>query len=167
MNRIILILGLLAVMLVYAAYGSADSAESAFREAVDSYLAGKGYKSEEGGYEMELVDLTGDGTDDALVLLTSPEWCGTGGCTLLVFKGEPGGKAEFVSATTLVWGPITISKEKTNGWRDLIFELSGGGAKPGYVVLKYDGKGYPGNASDAPYLISGKPEEGQTVFDEP
>ena len=33
------------------------------------------------------VDLNGDGIKDALVLLQGPYWCGTGGCSQLVFQG--------------------------------------------------------------------------------
>ena len=106
------------------AFGS-EKNEWVFKEALGAYLKGQGYKIDKSGYEMELVDLSGDGKKDALVLLTGPEWCGTGGCTLLVFEGEPGGKARFVSDTTLVTGPITISQETTNGWHELVIRVVG------------------------------------------
>ena len=42
----------------------------------------------------------------------------------------------------MIHNPIIISNEKTNGYRDIIVERSGGGAEKEYVVLKYDGYDY-------------------------
>jgi hypothetical protein len=42
-------------------------------------------------FDFALVDLDDDGNSDALVLLKDPNWCGTGGCTLLILRGKGGG----------------------------------------------------------------------------
>lgn len=138
--------------------------ESGFKDALGAYLKTQDSDIKDTPYEMEIADLNGDGVKDALVLLSGPYWCGSGGCTLLVFQGEKDGKAKFVSDTSLVRGPITISDEKSSGWSDLVFMLSGGGAKAGDVALKFDGKGYPSNGSDAPYLKPGQEVSGKKVF---
>jgi putative lipoprotein len=111
-----------------------------------------------------LMDLNSDGRQDALVLLQNPMYfCGTGGCTLLVFKGTPSGFA-FVSRTTLVRGPLLVSETKTHGWRDLIVEVSGGGMAAKQVVLKFTGSKYPLNPSILPALPKNQPLKGTQVF---
>ena len=97
------------------------------------------------------IDLNGDRIDDALVYLTGPEWCGTGGCTMLVFKGTPNGFT-FVSDVALVTTRVLVSENRTNGWRDLVLISSGGGYPTKQVSLKFDGKKYPDNPSMQPAL---------------
>jgi hypothetical protein len=109
------------------------------------------------------VDLNGDGSNDALLLLQGPSWCGTGGCTLLVFKGLRDG-FRFVSATSLIRGPLLVSTGKTKGWRDLIVEVSGGGMAPKKVALKYNGRKYSPNPSVLPALPKNAPLPGETVL---
>ena len=70
-------------------------------------------------HQTALIDLNGDGHEDASVLLQNPLYfCGTGGCTLLMFKGTTSG-FQFVSRSTLIGGPVLMSDTKTLGWRDL------------------------------------------------
>jgi putative lipoprotein len=110
------------------------------------------------------VDLNGDGHQDALVLLQNPMYfCGTGGCTMLVFKGTKSG-FKFVSRSTLIRGPVLVSETKTHGWRDLIVEVSGGGMPPKKVALKYTGSKYPLNPSTLPPLPKNQPIKGTKVF---
>lgn len=110
------------------------------------------------------IDLNGDGHQDALVLLQNPMYyCGTGGCTMLVFKGTNSG-FEFVSRSTLIRGPVVVSETKTHGWRDLIVEVSGGGIAPKQVALKYTGSKYPLNPSTLPALPRKQPLKGTKVF---
>ena len=115
-------------------------------------------------HQTALVDLNGDGHQDALVLLQNPiYWCGTGGCTMLVFKGTKSG-FEFVSRSSLIRGPVLVSETKTHGWRDLIVEVSGGGIAPKKVALKYTGSKYPLNPSTLPPLPKKQPLKGTKVF---
>jgi hypothetical protein len=95
----------------------------------------------------QYVDLNDDGQDDALVVLTGPEWCGTGGCTLLVLAKQGDG-FRVVSKSTLIQTPLLVSETRTKGWRDLIVEVRGGGM----AALKFDGTGYPSNPSTQPAL---------------
>ncbi len=137
--------------------------ESKFKDVPGSYLAAQNESLDNTKYQMEIIDLNEDGYDDALVLLTGPMWCGTGGCTLLIFEGLKE-SARFVSDSSLVRGPITVSTSKTKGWRDLIIRVSGGGAVPGKVALKFDGRKYPLNPSIQPRLDPDTTVEGDEIF---
>jgi hypothetical protein len=88
------------------------------------------------------IDLDGDGLQDAVVLLTDKEFCGSGGCTLEVFKGTHAG-LHFVSGTTLVLPPILVLPTKSHGWRTLIT----GSRYIGHARLDFNGHRYPVSAS--------------------
>lgn len=111
------------------------------------------------------IDLNGDGVQDAVAILAGQYWCGTGGCTMLVFKGQATAFS-LVSRSTLIRPPITASETKTNGWRDLIVEVRGGGATPKKVALKFDGKKYPLNPSLQPSIPTTTSIKGTVLFPE-
>ena len=138
---------------------------SAIDQALFAYLAKTGDDLKYADpRQTALIDLNGDGCPDALVLLENPLYfCGTGGCTLLVFKGTPSG-FEFVSRSTLIRGPVLVSDTKTHDWRDLIVEVSGGGMAPKQVALKYTGSCYPPNPSTLPALPNEQPLKGEKIF---
>lgn len=89
-------------------------------------------------YRSALVDLNGDGQDDALVMVMGPSWCESGGCTLLVFQGTPSG-FRFISRSTSSEAPIRVSNRAVRGWKTLIVHTRG----VGDVTMPFDGKGYP------------------------
>jgi hypothetical protein len=95
------------------------------------------------------VDLNNDGIPDAVVLLTGSDYCGSGGCTLLVLKGLSGGYS-VVSKSTITREPILLLQEKKRGWHTLSVAVSGGGAKAGQVLLRFNGSLYPGNPGMQP-----------------
>lgn len=166
MNKPILNLILCLVITLYAAATvlGAESPDS-LNQALLSYLAKKGDDPKTvDPHQTVLIDLNGDGRQDALVLLENPVyWCGTGGCTMLVFKGTKSG-FKFVSRSSLIRGPVLVSESKTHGWRDLIVEVSGGGIAPKQVALKYTGSKYPLNPSTLPPLPKDQPMQGTKVF---
>jgi len=90
-------------------------------------------------------DLNADGIDDVLIFVTDSQYCGSGGCTLFVFKGSATGLA-FISKSTITQPPIAVARHSTNGWRSLIVRSGG----TGDVVLRFDGKEYPLNPSMQP-----------------
>ena len=114
----------------------------------------------EGGetrYIASQSDLNGDGKPEFVVHVIGPAACGTGGCTTLVFMPEGDGFRR-VSTITVSSPPVRISSQSSNGWRDLIVHVSGGGAADGDVQLKYAGQGYPENptlAGAAPQTLEG------------
>jgi len=139
--------------------------KSDLNQALLAYLASKGDDPKYANpHQTARIDLNGDGLKDALVLLENPMYyCGTGGCTMLVFKGTKSG-FEFVSRSSLIRGPVLVSEAKTHGWRDLIVEVSGGGIAPKKVALKYTGSKYPLNPSTLPALPKKQQMKGTKVF---
>jgi hypothetical protein len=93
-------------------------------------------------YRSAMIDLNGDGQEDAIVLLSGTDWCGTGGCTLLIFKND---RSDYLllSRSTVTRSPIRISPVVTNGWKDLIVSTRG----LGDALMQFDGAAYPGNPS--------------------
>lgn len=97
-------------------------------------------------YRWLTYDLNGDGNEE---LITQLDWCGSGGCTLLVFENHQQ-SWRFNSRITLVNTPINLGNNHNDGWQDMILFVSGGGAIPNQHILKYNGVSYPLNPSTAP-----------------
>jgi hypothetical protein len=95
-------------------------------------------------YHYNTVDLNGDDKLDALVDVSNPNFCGSSGCPMLIFKGD-GKNFELVTKMSVSHSPIFVSETKTKGWSDLLMEVYGGGAKPYFALLKFNGKTYPKN----------------------
>lgn len=88
------------------------------------------------------LELNGDQEQDGLAILMSMDWCGSGGCSLVVFQGS-GGSFHPISRTTLIDPPLWVSDRRTDGWRDILVERSGGER----VALQHGAGGYPPDAS--------------------
>ncbi|WP_407331725.1 COG3650 family protein [Enterovibrio sp. 27052020O] len=131
-----------------AAHGVEGSAE--FNPKVDAalkaYLGDTATEAAGTRYRWLSEDLNNDGDNELLVLT---DWCGSGGCTLLVFANQDG-DWRFNSRITLVHLPFQMGNATHNGWRDLIMPVGGGGAKAATHVLHFDGNRYPSNPSVAP-----------------
>jgi len=106
-----------------------------------------------------LVELTGDDQPDAVVLLEGTEWCGSGGCTMLVFRGTAGGFI-FVSRSTITYEPIRVLPEKTRGWNTLIVYSKG----KGDVLMRFDGTRYPLNPSLQPKATPAQIAKARTLL---
>lgn len=89
-------------------------------------------------FQFYKIDLNEDGKEEYFVRFMSSYFCGTGGCTFLLLDRY----AEVINKFTVMDAPIYVSKEKTNGWKNLIVQ-SGGKFKE----LFFDGKSYPSNPS--------------------
>ena len=101
-------------------------------------------------YAYNLVNLKNGTAPEVLVYMTGPDYCGSGGCTSFVF-GERSGDYRLISRLSLTRRPIIVSSHRTNGWRDLIVFVAGGGIQPGhYAVLPFDGEKYPENPTTRP-----------------
>ena len=109
-------------------------------------------------FSYALVDLDGDGQPDAVVLLRGPMWCGSGGCTMLVFRGTANG-FQLVSKSTITGEPIEVLPGVTLGWRTLI--VNTGGIGP--VVMQFNGTQYPGNPSMQPKATPEQIKSGQPL----
>jgi len=111
--------------------------------AIDNHL--KTRVVERPSFRHVLVDLNQDGTLDAIVLLQGPDWCGSGGCDMLVFRGTSKG-FRFVSGSTITFPPIRVLAEKRHGWSTLVVRSGG----TGDVLMRFDGRRYPLNPSLQP-----------------
>ena len=101
-------------------------------------------------YAYNRVNMSDGAAPGALVYLPGRDYCGSGGCTLLVFTRSREGY-RLVTRVSLARVPVMLSSHRTNGWRDLILFVSGGGIQPGYyAVLHFDGKTYPENPTVEP-----------------
>jgi heat shock protein HslJ len=87
-------------------------------------------------YHYNRVDLNGDRRPDVLVYLTGQYFCGSGGCTILVFQSTGRGY-RAVGTIPTSRSPIIITDNQTNSWKDLIRPTSGGGARLNYSWLRF------------------------------
>jgi uncharacterized protein len=94
------------------------------------------------------IDLNADGKPEMIVHVVGPMACGTGGCPTLIFTPSASGY-RLVTAMTVSRPPIRASKNVTQGWRNLVVHVAGGGVKGHDAELLFDGKSYPGNPSVA------------------
>lgn len=123
-------------------------------------LAVQAYTQDQSDYQTRLYDLNQDGIDDAVVLLSGMEWCGSGGCTLLVFQGLANGSFQPHSKMTVSSTPIYALSSQTQGWRDLSVYTRG----LGQVILKYNRKSYPSNPSLASKYTANLKQVGNTLL---
>lgn len=139
--------------------------EKAIAQELDGYeyCPAKGLESNGTRYFYNETDLNGDGNAEAIAYLVGTYTCGSGGCTTLIF--EPiGTEYQLISRLTLVNHPIVVSDQTTQGWKDLILPVAGGGAEPDYRILQFDGSSYPSNPSVAPAVPVGTKIIGQAVI---
>ncbi len=90
------------------------------------------------------TDLNDDSQDEVVVHVVSPMLCGTGGCNTLVLTPEGSGY-RVVADISVTRPPIRVSPRATNGWRNLIVHVSGGGVEAHNAELEFDGTTYPSN----------------------
>ncbi len=87
------------------------------------------------------VDLDGDGKEEVLVYLLGSFFCGSGGCTMMLFTEDENGH-RLVNNFPITRTPVIVSPNRTEGWNDLWRVEYGGGASPGYVRHAFDGTKY-------------------------
>lgn len=134
-----------ATFLLLAGYICAQAqAPAALSAAVMAYVRSQG-DSDLPRFRHASVNLNGDREPDAIVLLLGPNWCGSGGCTLLVLKAHKG-TFTLVSSTSVTLEPIRQASEQRHGWSSLVVHSRGRGE----VLLRFDGKTYPSNPSLQP-----------------
>jgi len=138
-----LVMGALAIPTTLASDTSAELGV-AVREALEIQAA-----AEMPTYETAFADLNDDGVPNAIVLMTSRDNCGSGGCTMIIFRGTENGFAR-VSTSTITNPPIRVLPDKSHGWHTLIVHVRGGGLRPSEVVMAYGEQGYPSNPSMQP-----------------
>jgi hypothetical protein len=119
----------------------------------------------EAGAIASCIDLDGDGETEVLVYLAGRDWCGSGGCHLLVLARTET-SLRMVSMVPITRPPIRVLTRKSHGWRSLSVLVVGGGILQGYSAeLRFDGTKYPENPSMPPARrLGGRPVSGVTVI---
>lgn len=150
------------VELTSTAKNTAPSATSMPKPAENPALAATvhAYTQAQSDYQSNTFDLNQDGVMDAVVLLNGSEWCGSGGCTLLVFEGLSNGSFQPHSKMTVTSTPVYALSTQTQGWHDLSVYTRG----LGQVILKYNGKSYPSNPSLANKYTLNLKQAGNTLL---
>jgi hypothetical protein len=152
---------LAAILIGYSLTGGA-SADASLETSLPKFIASWS-KEEAPRFRSALVDLNNDGANEAIVLMEGRDWCGSGGCTLLVLNRSRG-DWKLISKMTITNTPIRVIQRSKNGWSSLGVMVRGGGIMPGYeAVLDFDGKKYPSNPSIVP-RSTGKPQDGTVII---
>ncbi|WLR51157.1 hypothetical protein LC040_18655 [Bacillus tianshenii] len=114
-------------------------------------------------YYYNRIDLNDDGEEEVFVYLVGPFVCGTGGCSAAIFE-TINGEYRLLSRFSLVRSPIIIEEKKSNGYRNIVMYVSGGGIEPFYAELTFDGKAYPLNPSIQPKVPPGTLLRGEAII---
>jgi hypothetical protein len=118
-------------------------------------------------YISAFLDLDDHGAHGAVLYITDPNYCGSGGCTMLVVVRQ-GDSWRLVTRTTVVRPPIRVLESTSHGWHDIGVWVQGGGIQPGYeAILSFNGKTYPENPSVEPARRSTMPSPGRVVIELP
>jgi hypothetical protein len=162
----------LCLVILCAFMGLAGSSQAetvtnpALTKALETYIKSQGSNLKETQYRVAEIDLNGDKKKDALVFLEGSYWCGSGGCSMLIFANK-NESFKLVSAISLVRDPVIVSETKTKNWRDIIVHVGGGGGEAKNVALKFNGSSYPTNPSLIKPLASNAKVQGTEVFSDP
>lgn len=116
-------------------------------------------------YYYNTVDLEENSKPDVIVHLVSSYFCGTGGCTTLIFQNV-GQDYRLVSTIYVNRPPIVVTKEKTSGWSNLIILTPGNGhdSASNYRLLQFNGKTYPEDPQDGTELPLNSTITGKTLM---
>lgn len=157
-------LALLSFALLAAAPpDSSESAAALVRQVVVNYVAPHDSTPEADRWQIAWADVNHDGLEDALVLAGDPDWCGSGGCALLVLEAiaeydqEELGPYVVAAEIDMVNGPVRLSAERTEGWSDLLVQSEDGETRR----LRFDGETYPYSPADG---VASGDEAGASLF---
>jgi hypothetical protein len=103
-------------------------------------------------YKRADADLNGDGRKESLIYLTDPDYCGSGGCSLVVLSPSSRGY-RVVMRSTVTRLPISLLSTANHGWRDIGVTVGGGGITRAYEArVRFNGRRYPSNPTVPPAI---------------
>jgi hypothetical protein len=115
-------------------------------------------------YLAAFTDLNGDGKPEAIVYLISPQWCGSGGCSMFVLE-QNGTHWKAITRTTVTQLPIHVLGRRSHGWHSLGVWVQGGGMPRGYEAeLQFNGRSYPTNPTVLPARRVEKQPQGEILI---
>lgn len=127
----------------------------ALASAVKAYLSGKNIviTIDNGEYGFNLLDLNGDGAQDALVYLSGSNFCDGNKCTVLVAKGDAAGKFKVHSMIQYLGLPVLVcDASETKGWKDIVTQVFDANNTATSVKIAFDGTKYTDVVSKAKSL---------------
>lgn len=136
--------------------------KAGLKEYYESQEGGVGLNPLSSGYNYCLVNLDEDGDKEAVVEMAGI--CGSGGCTVIILDQDESGAYKFHSEIGLFRAPLYVLDSKHNGWNDLAFVVSGGGAKVEMKVLAHEADTYPENPTVEPATVLEGTAQGTAVL---
>ena len=142
-----------------------DERQSRLHAAIRAYVQPVDPRWDSTTARIAWVDLNRDGREDALVYLTSRTWCGSGGCTVLVFESmddfdaQEFGPYRPAAEISLMHGPIHVVRRRNQIWSDLVVEDGRGQLRS----LRFNGETYPYSPAEG-VRVRGRKPPGRTVF---
>lgn len=127
----------------------------ALASAIKAYITGKNITItyETGPYGYNLLDLNGDGVEDALVYLPGSNFCEDNKCTVLVAKGDAAGKFKIHSMIQHLGLPVLVcDASQTKGWKDIVTQVFDANNTATSVKIAFDGTKYTELVSKAKTL---------------
>lgn len=100
--------------------------------------------------------------------MSAPDWCGSGGCILLVLEPD-GDRLIELSRSTISHPPVRVLNTRTNGMPDLSVGVRADyypGDGPKFVALPFDGETYALNPTSPPARLLSGQIEGEVAISE-
>ena len=146
LNRAIAVAALAAVMagclIPLSKVDAQGTTEFTLKKKVTQFLTGfqkgTGPPSKESDISIQFVDLNGDGTPEALVIINDPHWCGSRGCSAFVLDLRGPTAKDIGDFTAFDLKPLS---SRTRGWRDI--SVIGTSVKGNRV--RFNGRVYDGS----------------------
>ena len=92
-------------------------------------------------YTSKNVGLNGDGRDEVIVWIPEEDMGGTSGYPILILSRTKNGYRRLMDIEQ-GWTPIIILRTRHGRWRDIAYQVAGGGVSPMYSIYRSNGKAY-------------------------
>ena len=110
------------------------------------------------------VPLAGANHQETIAYITGQDWCGTGGCNLIIVE-QRGTHMRVIGEVSIVRPPIRVLSTSSFGHPDLGVLVVGGGILRAYEAkLRFDGRRYPGNPTVRPAVKTSSPSPGRSLI---
>jgi hypothetical protein len=141
---------ILLVALCAAQERKSQRASDSLLTFLQKYLAESGSGPDRTTRFSSVLVKVGAAKQEIVVYVAGRDWCGSGGCTLLVL--EPNNSSyKVIGRTPIVRLPVRLLESVTNGRPDISVWVQGGGIQTGYeALLPFNGEKYPTNPSVPP-----------------
>lgn len=108
-------------------------------------------------FRYQQIDLNTDGKMEIFVSFSTPYFCGTGGCTVLLLDDH----LKPITKFTVTTPPLYAEQETTDGWKTLLVQ-----DREGWKQLTFKNGKYPSNPSVLPASSVEPSDYAQGIFTE-